>query len=486
VSSKWSNLVLHRKLARRVARSAFTLGLAVAATGEAQTSEGTPQSYVPLGTPFPIKVLTLPEAIAYARAHQPSIRLAVARVAAEEQSAKIPGGQWFPSVGVTAQLYGATANNTTGTFLNEPFVDAPRIGGTSVTNSGSMKPYPATFVGGGFNQEVFDFGRIAAQTAAADALVDLERHRSAAERLYIDYNVEEAYLAVYAAKSVLRAAGGALERSRVHRDLAKAGVGAGLRSPIELTRAEADYARFRIGWERAGASVTVAQNVLAASVGVPDPVVDVAETAPAVREMPSMAQAIQDAAARDPRILEAQARVRALEQATKAIATELRPNLGVTSSISLRAGGAPASSDGPAAKGGGWAPDVPNWDIGLILSWPIFNGVIAARERASREREQVERESLGLVRYQSTSAIQQAFIAVQIAKVTLPALQSAVDAARANYEQADARFKSGIGNAVELADAEGLRTQADIDLALGQFELARARVALGRAIAEEP
>jgi outer membrane protein TolC len=96
------------------------------------------------------------------------------------------------------------------------------------------------------------------------------------------------------------------------------------------------------------------------------------------------------------------------------------------------------------------------------------------------------RESLRVVQYQSTTAIQQAFIAVQIARATLPALQSAVDAARANYEQADARFKSGIGNGVELADAEALRTQADIDLALGQFELARARVALGRAIAEEP
>jgi outer membrane protein TolC len=59
-----------------------------------------------------------------------------------------------------------------------------------------------------------------------------------------------------------------------------------------------------------------------------------------------------------------------------------------------------------------------------------------------------------------------------------------VEAARANYAQADARYKSGLGTSVELADAEALRTDAEIQLALGQFELARARASFGRAIAE--
>jgi outer membrane protein TolC len=67
-----------------------------------------------------------------------------------------------------------------------------------------------------------------------------------------------------------------------------------------------------------------------------------------------------------------------------------------------------------------------------------------------------------------------------------PALERGVEAARANYEQADARFRSGLGNAVELADAEALRTQAEINLALGRFDVARARIAFARAIAEEP
>ena len=71
-------------------------------------------------------------------------------------------------------------------------------------------------------------------------------------------------------------------------------------------------------------------------------------------------------------------------------------------------------------------------------------------------------------------------------KAALPALERALTAARANYDQAEARFRSGLADAVELADAEALRTQAEIDLIVGRFDLARARVAFGRTIAEEP
>ena len=431
----------------------------------------------------PVKVMALSEALAYARAHQPAIRAAMARVAAQQEEARVPRAEWLPSVGATLQGFAATANNSTGTYVGSPFVDVVRIGGTKVSSPGLARPYASTFLGAGINQEVFDFGRIAARAAAADALVDVVRQRVAVEHLDIDFSVEEAYFAVFGARSVLRAAEDAEGRARVHRDLAKAGVDAGLRSPVVLTRAEADLARFSIGVVRAQAGVAVAQSVLAATVGVPEPALDVAGDAPSTREMPSLSDAVRDAASRDPYILEAEARVRAEEKATRAIAADLRPDLSLTSTISLRGGGAPATS--PTNQGVG-LPNIPNYDVGLVLRWPIFNGPVSARERASRAQEQVRREELGVVRFARSTAVQQAYLAVGVARSALPALERAVEAARANYDQAEARFKSGLGDTVELADAEALRTQAEIDLIIGRFDLARARVAFGRTIAEEP
>jgi outer membrane protein TolC len=434
--------------------------------------------------PPPVRGMTLTEALAYARAHQPAIRAAMARVAAQEEEARVPRAEWLPSVGATVQGFAATTNNSTAMYVGAPFVDIGRIGATRVAVPGSAQPYASTLVGAGVNQEVFDFGRIAARAAAADALVDVARRRAAVDRLDVDFSVEEAYFAVFAAKSVLRAAEGAEGPARAHRDQAKAGVDGGLRSPVVLTRAEADLAHFTVNTERARAGVAIARSVLAATVGVPEPELDVSASAPETREMPSLSDAVRDAAGRDPYILEAEARVRAEEKNTRAVGAELRPDLALTSTISLRGGGAPSTTAG--VNQGVGLPDVPNWDVGLVLRWPIFNGPVAARERASRAREQVRREELGVVRFARSTAVQQSYLAVGVARSALPGLERAVEAARANYEQVDARFQAGLADAVALADAEAVRTQAEIDLIIGRFDLARARVAFGRSIAEEP
>lgn len=438
--------------------------------------------------PLPSRSMTMAEALAYAREHQPAIRAALSRVKAQMEAAKIPSGQWLPTVGLTLQGFGATANNTTGTYVQPFYMDIPRIGGTPARteSSASLSPYASTFAGAGILQELFDFGRIGAQRAAADALVDVSKHDADAARLDIDFSVEEAYFSVLAAKSIIRAADEAYDRAKVHRDLAKRGVDSGLRPPIELTRSEADLERFDVGRIRARGGLSVAQAVLAAAVGAPDAAIDTASEAPQPAEMPSLSQAVALAQARDPRIAAALSQLQAAEKQTTAIGAELRPDLSVTGTFSGRAGGATASGNPAPAQptGAGWLPDVPNWDVGVLLTWPLFDGTIAARRDAAKSEEQVRHDEIDVMRLQEVAAVNESYVQVQVARAALVGLENTVIAAKANYDQADARFRAGIGNAVELADAEAVRTDAEIQLALGQFELARARAAFGRAIAE--
>src|SRR5262249_29682632 len=136
--------------------------------------------------------------------------------------------------------------------------------------------------------------------------------------------------------------------------------------------------------------------------------------------------------------------------------------------------------------GNGLVPDVPNWDAALVLSWPLYDRTAVARAEASRVREQQRRAELALARQRFSAAVQQALASYEVAGQALPALQRPTDAARANGAQADARFKAGLGSSVELADAEALLVQAEIDLAVGKFEHARARARLGRALSEVP
>jgi outer membrane protein len=459
------------------------VGLALTLAGaraRGQSSLETPPS---IDAPPATRTVTMAQALEYAHAHQPAIFAALARVSTRIEEAKVPSGQWLPTVGVTAQVFAMTANNTTATYAQPAFVDLPRIGATAATNAGTFSPYASTLVGAGVVQEVFDFGRIGAQRAAADAQVDVEKHRADALRLDIDFGVEEAFFSVSAAKAVVKASDDACERSRAHRDLARRGVDSGLRSPIELTRAEADLDRFEVGRLRARGGVAVAQSVLAAAIGAPDAAVDIADEALHPADLPALPEALALAQQRDPRLAETIAELKAAEERTRAISAGLRPDLSLTATLSGRAGGAPPSS-GVAARDDGWVPNVPNWDAGLVLSWPLFDGTIAARRNAARSMEQVRRDDIDALREQEVAAIRQAYVRVQVARSALGALGNEVTAAHANYDQADARFRAGIGNAVELADAESVRTDAEIELALGQFELARSRAAFGRAIAE--
>jgi outer membrane protein len=474
-------------LRRRVSRlAALSLSLAPILTGPTAQAEDPP---VPppktVDAPQPSRTMTMAQALAFAREHQPAIHAGLSRVSARMADAAVPSGQWLPAVAVTAQLYGMTVNNSTGSYLSTDLVDIPRIGGTASQSqaSASLTPYPASLVGVGLLQEVFDFGRIGAQRAAADELVSVEKHRAEVVRLDIDFGVEEAYFSVLAAKGIIVASDQAYERSRVHRDLAKRGVESGMRSPIELTRAEADLARFDVGRVKARGGLALAQCVLAAAIGAPDATIDTSAESPQPSDMPTMGEAVRTVAARDPFVAEAMARLAASEERTRAVGAELRPNLSFTATLTGRAGGAQPTT-GPIPGGNGWLPDVPNWDVGLILSWPLFDGTIAARHDAARTEEQVRRDELDVTRQQEIARVRQAYVEVGVARSALVALENAVVASHANYDQADARFQAGIGNAVELADAEAIRTDAEIRRALGQFELAQARAAFGRAVAE--
>ena len=467
------------------------LGLAayaVAAPPQAATDQPDSPGLAALGLPSARKV-TLGEALAYARAHQPAVVAALARIREEKANAEVPRAQYYPLVGVMAQFLEGTANNTTASYLTTPFVDLPRIGGTSFNPSSataSWKPSASTLAGAGARQEIFDFGRIAAQAAAADARVVVAAHASDTERLDIELAVEEAFFAVHAAKSILESSEDAYQRSLVHRDFAQAGVKSGLRAPIDLTRAEADLSRFDTGRIRARGGVAASQAVLAASVGATDLALDAADEPPSAMDLPALSNALQLASNRDPRLQLAIARLRGQELETRAVGALLRPDVHLSAAISGRAGGALGNNSmgSDEASGDGYIPNVPNWDAALVLSWPLFDPTINARQRASRAAEEVQRAEVDLVKQQLVSSVERAYVDVAVAREALPSLRHELEAARANYAQADARFKAGLGTSVELADAEGLRIDAEIRLALGVFDLAKARATFGRAIAE--
>jgi outer membrane protein TolC len=425
--------------------------------------------------------VTLPQALAWAREHQPQIRAALAQAAARRAEVGVPRGQWLPQLGATVQLLGGTTNNSSAQYLTTPETDLPRIGGTRGNTTG-WAPQPSTLVAISVDQEVYDFGRITAEIATADAVAAEARATAEAARLDVQLAVEEAYASVLAARHVLAATDQALARAVTHRDYAQAGVRAGLQPPVNLTHSQADVAQLEARRVQAAGGLDVARAALAAAMAADELEVDAVEPAPDESPAPALAAVLREAAARNPAVVAAQARRRAATAEATASTAALLPNLFASAGVSGRAGGAPVSQ-GTTATGGGWLPAIPNWHVGLILQWALFDATVLARRDAARARAEAARFELEAARVVVGLAAARVWLDLDTAQKVLPGLQASVAAAQANLSQMVARFRSGLGNIVELADAETLLTNAQLQLAVGQFNVARARAQLGRVVA---
>jgi outer membrane protein len=442
---------------------------------------GTASAAPALDTSIP--VMSLPDALAYARAHQPRIRAALAELEVRRRDARVAGARWLPRIGMTAQILAGTSNNTSASYLNVRDVDLPRIGATPGTADTSWAPQPSTLAALTLDQQVYDFGRSAAERALLDADAGVAQANATAATLDTQLAVEEAYHGVLGAKEVVRATDDAVRRAAAHRDLAQAGVRSGLRPPIELTRAQAAVAQLEVRRFRAETGLVSARAALAASIGSEALAIDAQPLAPGVAESPAFDEVMRLATTRNPMVVAALARLEAQHQARRLLTRQLLPNLWASATLSGRAGGAaPSSGETPFADG--WLPAVGNWHVGLILQWTVLDAVVLARRASAAAREAAAGAEIDVVRAGLRLAAQQAFLELSATREAIAGLTAALDAARANHAQAEARFRAGLGTTVELADAEAVLTAAELDLVVGRFAVARARATLGRAIGE--
>jgi outer membrane protein len=429
--------------------------------------------------------MTLREAIAYAREHQPSLAAARAQVAVAQEAAKLPRAAWTPRIVAGAEILAGTSNNSTTSYGGPLGFDVPRVGGTAAYTDESLTPYASTLVGVGGHQELYDFGRLSAQARALDLFANAAAEDATLADLDLTLLVAESFYAVAGAHEVLLASQAAVTRATAHRDLARAGVDAKLRPPIDLTREEADLARFEVDRIRAAGAVTAAQATLAAAIGAPEAAIDAGADDVGYPAAPTLDQLVTELDRQQPSLRAARDQLEAQHAITDSIQRELLPDLSLSATITGRAGGAQVTSAGASNPAGdGFVPDVPNWDALVVISWPIFDRTVDVRAETSRRAEAVRGDELDTERERLRGLATQAYVDLDVAQSALPALQRALDAATANQAQADARFANGLATAVELADAEALLTDAQIQLAIGRFQLARARARLARVAAE--
>jgi outer membrane protein len=420
--------------------------------------------------------LTLPQAVRLSLEKYPAVRAATAQAAAAAEGINLARKGYLPHLDLLAQFNRATRNNVFGMVLPQsviPSMSGPVLGiddGAGVWGSA---------VGVLVSWEPFDFGLRGANVASAESA---ERRAAAAvvrTRLEVSAAAADAFLTLVAAQETMRAAEAAVARTRVAQELVNALVKADLRPGVDAERARAEAALSEGQLVEARRAVALSRIALGELVGVPASSVEVQPGA--LLGPPPPDDAVAHAPQDHPVAKEQISALSEVQARGKAVESAFYPRFNLQAASYARGTG--ARTDGTTATGStGLAPNVPNWGVGLTVTFPLLElPALHARREIERQKERAESARYEQVVQDLSAAGERARASLDAARGFVATTEVRVSAARAAGQQALARYKAGLGTVLEVADTERLLTQAEIDAALATLGVWRAQLAAGLA-----
>jgi outer membrane protein TolC len=419
--------------------------------------------------------LRLQDAVELAQTNYPSIRTAEAQVKVASAGIDLARDAYLPRFDLIWQENRASVNNVFGTLLPQgviPSISGPVLGTKSFDN---------TFGSAGgalFSWEPFDFGYRKANVDVARDITKQAEATAAITRLDVATSAADAFLALLAAEQAVRAAEANVSRAQVFADSVHVLVNNQLRAGADAARADAELSASRIQLDRAQQTVEISRATLAEAIGTPGASVTVAEAS--LLELPvdlSVPPANLDThpivAAQKAAVETARAREYVWERA-------YYPRFTFQSSSSARGTG--ALTNGTFQGGAhGLFPTTPNFAVGMNITLPAFD-IFSIRSHRKIESGNAAVEQARLDQtvqaLKGQSARAQALIdgALRIARETPNQLKSAQDAERLTRE----RYKYGLATVTDVADAQRLLAQAEIENSVARLNVWRALLVAAR------
>ncbi len=420
--------------------------------------------------------MTIAQAVEAALRNYPAVRVSEEEINAAAAGIQLARTAYLPRIDLLAQANRATRNNVFGLLLPQsviPSMSGPVLGTNNFgTAWGSAAGTLVTW-------EPFDFGARAASVRAATA----GRTRSEAALRRTQYDVAvgaaDSFMTVVAAQETVRAAQAGVDRAQIIARTTNALVNAQLRPGADQSRAEAELAAAQTQVIQAQQAVEVARANLSRFVGQ-DPAL-IGTTAPRLLELPPAAPVAPLDAAVNPIAVEQNAVVEQLQARLRVLERSYFPRFYLQGSAYARGTG--AETDGRLLGGlNGLAPNTQNYALGFTVTFPVMD-IASIRAQEAGQAATIRAET---ARYQQIATDLKAqwnaaVATLQGARNVAANTPTEVRAARAATDQATARYRSGLGNIDELAEAQRLLTQAEIDDALARLGVWRAL--LGVAIA---
>jgi outer membrane protein len=410
------------------------------------------------------KTLTLEDAVTYALKHYPAVRASVEQANAARAAVSLAKTNYLPRADMLWQSNRATRNNMFGLLLPNSVISP--ISGPALPSASNDSVWGSA-AGLLFSWEPIDFGRRGATVNAARAGESLANSEVSVTRLDVAVAVTNAFFTLVAAQQRVTAAKANLDRRRAFADSVHVLVTNELRPGADASRADAELAIARTQLIQAEQALEVGRVVLADLLGIPDEAINIDPDS--ILGTPPNAGPVASPVASHPVATAEQARVGLIREQEHILDRSYYPRFYFQSTVYGRGSG--ANTDGTTQTGlNGLGLDRSNWAAGLTVTFPaldIFSiraqkQIAAANERAERARYDQTLDDL-------TGQLKQAQAALEGARRVAENTPIELRAARDAEVQASARYKAGLASIVEVAEAQGLLVQAEIDDALARL-----------------
>jgi len=401
--------------------------------------------------------MSLNQAVDYALGHDPRLReVDAVRSIAEAKTDAARAGM-LPDASLVAQVNRATGNVVPGSLFSMRGI--PGVSGP---------PRGRTFDSGVWGSAVgvsasWDLVLLKRQMAVVDTAI-AEQGRAdaaaAASQLEVAFDAADRFITAVSREEVVRAAQAGVDRGKVFEQIVKALVDHALRPGVDLSRSQAELAIAQAQLIRAEQNQALARIELARSMG--DARLNVAMMAgPLTRGVPRTGQV--GSSRPHPELVAAEAAVTAAQKRQEAVSVEYLPRVELVGALWARGSGYFPKADGSPPPGHGLVPDTGNWAAGVAFTWPILD-LVGTRARARAEAANVKLASARQEQLAQLIDAQLLGAAAIVDAAQRVAAQTpiAVNAARAAETQATARYKSGLATVLEVAEAERLLTDAEI------------------------
>ena len=318
------------------------------------------------------------------------------------------------------------------------------------------------------NQVLFDFGR---NLDSIQSALASERARRADEETTVQelvLGVKQSYYQVLSAARLLRVARETLDRNRKHLTISQARHEVGLAPKFDVTQARVQVANSNLDLVGARNDLALAREGLRRALGLEGPLAaELVDDLAYAKRRVDVQRLVGRAQGLRPELGRLTAERDAAAERLSALRKQYLP------SLSGRAQYNWTGRDFPLRAG---------WNVGLAFVLPLFDSTLTTAQvgeaRAQLRSLEAQMDDL---RQQVELEVRQAWLGLRRAEEAILASRTVQEQARENMDIAEGRYSAGVGNIIEITDAqvslssaeaEHVRALADYKVSLAQLDKA--------------